>query len=168
MLDEFIKEGIFSEKNPLVEELENYVDDNTLIEDRNQAEYFTKLYKQVQKSIEDNKAAYKKYLKSKLKKLISGWKASINLTNIFLSKHVYCLKIMLGKNLDLDDKSKSLSLINGTIGLRAQQSEFTYEDDVIKNFLEQNYMELLIIQPVKIAKKALKKICKNRRRKFKN
>ena len=177
MLSEFVEgttneeKSTFDSTNSKLKALEFFIDDSIaeelsyddedkpFIENRNQAEYFITQYKKALQTVEENETAYKNYIEQQTQKA-DLWLNQANQEPKFIIEQIgLILEDFARKNITSDDKRKSIKLINGTIGLHAQQPEYIYDEEIVRNFLEENDTELLIQQKPKINKTALKKKC---------
>lgn len=174
MISEFIEDEMQPQNgsgNQLMQMLDSYVDnaigedmgfndDNEpYIENRSQANYFLGLYKKAQQALEDNEQVVKVYLDEHERKA-KEWLEQVNRDHIYVMDQIkVLLEDYTRKEITADSKKKSIKLINGTIGLRAQTPKYEYDDDTLREFLKGKHDELLIPQPDKIDHSALKKAC---------
>lgn len=147
-LEEFIEEKE-------VKELE--IDENDLtIKDPQQAEYFLKKVKDLREEKQQIEEAAKTALEN-YKQKVEEWKEkSISPLDSAINYFEDLLKAYAEYKLEGSSK-KSIKLIEGTIGFKAQQPKYHYIDEkALTEFLENNYPDLVRYKP-EPNKKDLKK-----------
>lgn len=128
------------------------------IESMDQANYYVRRLKEIQaekKQIEDTAKAQIESYVEKVEQWLKSTTNPLDYSEEFLTGllEVYTAGMLEGSS------KKSLKLIEGTLGFRAQQPEYIYDDEALLNYVETSATDYLKTKP-SVDKSALKKVAK--------
>lgn len=124
------------------------------INSKEQANYYLRKYKEIELAESEIDETALKELE-RFTKNINEWKEK-ELSKLQYPKQFFKALLEEFAKEQTTDAKRTLSLPNGSIGFKKQQSEYIYNDDILKNFLSQT--EYVHREEVlKLDKKALKK-----------
>lgn len=154
-LNEFLKE----EDRKLLD-IQQDENNNYIINDKHQADYFIKLSKQCEEEIED----IQKYIEEEKQRFLENLQRfeAREIEKVRNRQQYYnrALEDYAVRELESSGK-KSIKLPNGTLALKKQQPSYEYQEDILLTWAEKYYPDLVkttIPEPKKsIDKKELKK-----------